>query len=184
MTKLAWQSFATQSFFSLRRVALAPLRLYVAGPCDQLLILARNQVPLHSITRFDERSPKHEFLWIKAGEGTMHVLPASFRFICTDMVCSLLPTGTEYMLIVAPPNYVDPQAVNHQFLGSLTICGHFLTARGIIDLCSMMLHSVMLKDKLKNQEYWMWEVLVRVCAFWIDVSLTIRKQDRHAVRCF
>jgi hypothetical protein len=77
--------------------------------------------------------------------------------------------NVEHVVLGLPPAAVSESSGTLN--GTWVTGGHYFVATRIRPALSVHLHLLMLEDVLTNVEHdAQWEILVRICAFWLDVT--------------
>ncbi|KAJ7121853.1 hypothetical protein C8R43DRAFT_1150681 [Mycena crocata] len=172
--EMYWELIGLAHSFSPCHFDVAASRVFVAGPGEKFWIRSRTRAlearladgvdprkdDITDSVAFDGWDPtiastescEYEGCVLPAGEGVLLMQPGRKHLV----------VGTD-----TGENGRGPSRT-----ATLTTGGHFFCASSIRPSMCIILHMVMLQHILTNAEYvGMWPVMIRICAFWLDVTL-------------
>ncbi|KAJ7176358.1 hypothetical protein C8R43DRAFT_1198026 [Mycena crocata] len=172
--EMYWELIGLAHSFSPCHFDVAASRVFVAGPGEKFWIRSRTRAlearladgvdprkdDITDSVAFDGWDPtiastescEYEGCVLPAGEGVLLMQPGRKHLV----------VGTD----------TGENARGPSRTATLTTGGHFFCASSIRPSMCIILHMVMLQHILTNAEYvGMWPVMIRICAFWLDVTL-------------
>ncbi|KAF8178179.1 hypothetical protein K438DRAFT_1844703 [Mycena galopus ATCC 62051] len=150
----------------------APTRVTVEGPGAKLWIKRRTQFhreakwfrhEVEDSRLLENWDPDEPDIGTRQYEGVI-LLPQSG---------TLFMQSKEHIVVGIAPissSSTDPSDDSDKF--TLVTGGHFLSASTTVQSACMLLHLALLNNAVTNVEHdVMWRIFVRICAFWMDVSM-------------
>ncbi|KAJ7483128.1 hypothetical protein B0H11DRAFT_2279896 [Mycena galericulata] len=176
-----WELLGLAHSMTFFHLDVAATRVYVAGPGEKFWIRGRppyQEEPGEEVidSRAEDIEDSFAFAnWdpdkadLKSCELEGVVLPAGTGTL-------LMQPGRKHMVIGTDTHGEDQFVLNRT--ATWTMGGHFVCASSIRQSQCVLLHMVMMENILTNADHvGMWQIMVRICAFWLNISSAGPKED-------